>query len=64
MSGAVEWVFEIFLKLPMGFAIIKLKDKYKDKRLGFAKWALWSKKKLGVGHYQEKVYWTSREPKS
>jgi hypothetical protein len=56
MSQACEWVYEVWLKLPFGFAIIRLKDKFE--RLGqYHKYGIWRKTEGPIGTFRERLYW-------
>jgi len=55
-DGAVEWVYEVWLKLPFGFAIIRLKEKF-NRLSQYNKWGLWRKTERPLGYITERLYW-------
>lgn len=46
MSGEAQtWVYRIFLQLPFGYAIIKVKDEF-NHLFRFPRWVLWRKTEI------------------
>lgn len=54
MNQASEWVYEVWIKLPFGFGLIRLKDKFRH--LQYHKYGIWRKTVEGnITH--ERLYW-------
>ncbi len=55
MSYAVEWIYEVVLKLPKGFRIVRLKNRFSH--LKYHRFALHRKTENPIGTYHERYYW-------